>query len=100
MTDTDLAQGYVAGSFCSKFFFRIFFKNNEPATRRWARNERWERNKTLWARNEGMVNLYGTDRFSDAAFVVQTNPIIDYNSGTICDKNRRLAVYAYMHIHI
>ena len=48
--DTELAQGYVAGSFFSMFFL---FKKIEPATRRSARNGRW-------ARNEGMVHLYCT----------------------------------------
>ena len=36
---TELAQGHVAGSIFSCFFFFFSFKKIEPATRRWASNE-------------------------------------------------------------
>ena len=47
VTDTELAQGYVAGFF--RFLSICSFKKIEPATTRWARNERWARNGTLSA---------------------------------------------------
>ena len=75
---TELAQGHVAGSiFC---FFFIFFRSKklsqlrgaEPATRHWASNEALSQQ-----RGNGESVLYGTDEFSDAAFAVPTNQIID-----------------------
>ena len=49
MTDTELAQGYVASSIFFEAFFFFFVKKIKPATRRWARNERWAPNETLSA---------------------------------------------------
>ena len=60
--------------------FRVFLpKKHEPATRRWARNEALGQLRGIEPATREMVNLYctGLMDFSDAAFAVPTNQIID-----------------------
>ena len=72
---TELAQGHVAGSIFLFFFVQKNWAGYEALSqKRCIEPATWH-----WASNEGMVKsvLYGTDGFSDAAFAVPTNQIID-----------------------
>ena len=77
---TELAQGHVAGSICFVFMFFVFLslkklsqlRGAEPATRHWASYVALSQQ-----RGNSESVLYRTDGFSDAAFAVPTNQIID-----------------------
>ena len=71
---TELAQGHVDGSsfFCFRSKKLSQLRGAEPATRHWASYVALSQQ-----RGNGESVLYGTDGFSDAAFAVQTNHIID-----------------------
>ena len=85
---TELAQGHVAGSIFSRFFFRFFF-----AQKNWASYEALSQQRGIepatwhWASNEGMVNLYCTGPMDFPMQPLQFQQIkLLINSGTIWDK--------------
>ena len=86
---TELAQGHVAGSIFSRFFFFVFCF----VQKNWASYEALSQQRGIepatwhWASNEGMVNLYCTGPMDFPMQPLQFQQIkLLINSGTIWDK--------------